>query len=130
LVKPGRFVQFVEADITSFKGGDEHAGMSEFMRFCKRAFPEAKINHSSGPSIKDWLKESGTFEVTEDVLSFEMGVAASSEEMRKETTDNMLAIIDNLSTFCLRKSSTLQSSLVVAHDLTRRRNPKLLVHGE
>jgi SAM-dependent methyltransferase len=113
LVKPGGFVQFLEADMTSFKGGNEHAGMSEFMRFCKRAFPEAKMNPSSGPSIKNWLKDSGAYEVTEDVLSFEMGVAASSEEMRKETTDNMLAIIANFTTICLRKSSIAKSSFMI-----------------
>ncbi|KAF2656936.1 methyltransferase GliN [Lophiostoma macrostomum CBS 122681] len=102
LVKPGGFVQFVEADMTSFKGGNEHPGMSEFMRFCERAFPEAKMNPRPGPRIKEWLKESGAVDVTEDILSFEMGVSALSEEMRTETTDNMLAIIANFATVCLQ----------------------------
>jgi SAM-dependent methyltransferase len=40
LVKPGGFIQFIEADMISFEGGEGHEGMSKFMQFVETAFPQ------------------------------------------------------------------------------------------
>jgi len=95
LVKPGGYIQFVEADMMSFEGGENHSGLTRFMAFVNKAFPQAKMNHRPGPGIKHWLENAGASGVQEEVFAFKMGAAATSEEMRKATTENMNAIISN-----------------------------------
>jgi hypothetical protein len=96
LVKPGGYIQFVEADMMSFEGGENHLGLSRFMKFVDKAFPQVNMNHRPGPGVKGWLESVGASAVHEEVFSFKMGAAASSKEMRETTTDNMKAMIASL----------------------------------
>lgn len=43
LVKPGGFIQFIEADMMSFEGGEGHEGLSKFMQFVEKAFPQVSL---------------------------------------------------------------------------------------
>ncbi|KAF2201746.1 hypothetical protein GQ43DRAFT_448605 [Delitschia confertaspora ATCC 74209] len=42
LAKPRGYKQLSEADTHSFKGGEEHSGMTKFMEYTARAFPEMR----------------------------------------------------------------------------------------
>ena len=99
LVKPAGYIELIEADMLSFEGGEDHPGFSEFMRYAAQAFPEVKMNSSAGPKLKTWIEDTGAEAVQEVVFSFKMGVAADTEDMRKETTDNMASIIANFALF-------------------------------
>ncbi|KAF1960871.1 methyltransferase GliN [Byssothecium circinans] len=99
LVKPGGYIVLIEADMLSFEDGENHPGMTEFMKYAARAFPEVKMNPSAGSELKRLIKDAGAQDVKEVVFSFGMGVAADTEGMLKETTENMASIIANFALF-------------------------------
>ena len=105
LVKPRGYLQFVEADMTSFETGPDHGGMTKFIDYVTIAFPQVNMNASPGPKIKGWLEDAGAIDVKEEIFTFKMGAAADDEEFRKATEENLMVMIDNFSTVTSSESS-------------------------
>jgi hypothetical protein len=108
LVKPGGYIQLVDANLVGYDGGEAHPGMSKLMEFIQRGFTEAGMNPAPGPSISGWLRRAGATEIEETVLSFPMGRLAATPIARKSTKANLEAMIDN---FAMIGSSKLHSLL-------------------
>ena len=105
LVKPGGYIQLVDANLVGYDGGEEHPGMTRLMQFIKRAFTEAGMNPAPGPSLAAWLGKAGATDIEETVFSFPMGRLAATPQAQKSTTANLQAMIDN---FAMIGSSELR----------------------
>lgn len=108
LVKPGGYIQLVDANLLGYDGGADHPGMSMMMDFIKRGFTEAGMNPAPGPSIQGWLRETGAADIEETAFSFPMGRLAATPEAQRSTTANLVAMIDN---FAVIGSSKLEWGL-------------------
>ncbi|CAG8958460.1 hypothetical protein HYFRA_00009774 [Hymenoscyphus fraxineus] len=95
LVKPGGYLQIVEASNTHFDAGDKHVYMERAMEFLVRYFAEFGATASPGPSAVGWMREAGVVDIREEVLSIPIGVKAVTPEDQAATTANILNIIDN-----------------------------------
>jgi len=96
LVKPGGYIQIIEGDLLSFDGGADRPGMAALMDFCEKAFPKAGMNNTAGRYLKDWLETAGATEVESKIISYEMGAAAKTKDMKEATTDHIMDMIDNI----------------------------------
>jgi gliotoxin biosynthesis N-methyltransferase len=95
LVKPGGFIQLVDANLLGYDGGEQHPGMDQMMAYMKRGFEEAGMNAAPGPLVASWLRNSGAVDVQDNVFSFPMGSMAATPEAQTNTTSNLSAMIDN-----------------------------------
>jgi hypothetical protein len=110
LVKPGGYIQLVDANLTGYDRGENHPGMSRMMDFIQRGFTEAGMNPAPGPFIADWLRKAGAVNIQETVLSFPLGCKASTKEAQVSTTENLTNMVDN---FAMIGSSKKPSHLFV-----------------
>lgn len=133
LVKPGGYIQLVDADLMRYDGGEAHPGMSKLMKFIQRAFTEAGMNPAPGPSIAGWLRKAGATDIEETVLSFQMGRLAAKSMAQKSTTANLEAMIDNFamigSSECIPSCATTAQNLNATNTvrLNTNRDPRVLV---
>lgn len=104
LVKPGGYIQLVEADLLGYISGSKHPGMTELMKYMKRAFVEMGGDPAPGPNVKSWLDNAGAVDITEQVMSFELGCAAPTPELRQMSTANLSGMIDNFASVGSSKS--------------------------
>ncbi|KAF2649968.1 methyltransferase GliN [Lophiostoma macrostomum CBS 122681] len=125
LVKPGGYLQLVDANLLGYDGGDAHPGMTRMMEYMQRGFTEANMNPAPGPNLAAWVTAAGAMDVREEVLSFPMGRLATTEDDQQNTTGNLCAMIDN---FAMIGSSTY----LVCHSRSvrtdRSRNSRILVY--
>jgi SAM-dependent methyltransferase len=105
LVKPGGYLQIVDANLGGFDSGDEHPGMTEAMNYFVRAFTEAGLEPKPGPRAAKWFEEVGAVNVKEQVLSFPVGVKAADLDDQTSTTVNLCNIIDNFAAIGASKKS-------------------------
>jgi SAM-dependent methyltransferase len=103
LVKPGGYIQLVDANLLGYDGGDAHPGMTRMMRYMQRGFTDANMNPAPGPNLAEWVKAAGALDVKEEVLSFPMGCLAATNADQQNTTSNLVNMIDN---FAMIGSST------------------------
>ncbi|KAF2869623.1 methyltransferase GliN [Massariosphaeria phaeospora] len=101
LVKRGGYIQLVESDLTSFDR-DGHRGMSMFMDFAAKAFPEANLNNCPGRFSKDWLETAGAVDVETKQITCGMGAQADTPTLREETTDHVITMIENIESITSR----------------------------
>lgn len=102
LVKPGGYIQLVDANLLGYDGGDAHPGMTKMMRYMQRGFTDANMNPAPGPNLAEWVGTAGAIDVKE-VLSFPMGCLAATDADQQNTTSNLVNMIDN---FAMIGSST------------------------
>lgn len=103
LVKPGGYIQLVDANLLGYDGGDTHPGMSKMMSYMQRGFTDANMNPAPGPDMAKWVKAAGALYVKEEILSFPMGRLAATKSDQQNTTANLANMIDN---FAMIGSST------------------------
>jgi len=96
LVRPGGYIQIIEGDLLSFDGGVNHPGMAKLMDFCEKAFPKAGMNNTAGRYLKGWLEEAGAVDVQSKIISYEMGAAANTQDLKDATTDHIMDMIGNI----------------------------------
>ncbi|KAL1599499.1 hypothetical protein SLS60_007302 [Paraconiothyrium brasiliense] len=95
LVKPGGYIQLVDANLLGYDGGDAHPGMSRMMSYIQRGFTDANMNPAPGPDVAEWVKAAGALDVKEEIFSFPMGRLAATESDQQNTTANLVNMIDN-----------------------------------
>ncbi|KAF2711260.1 methyltransferase GliN [Pleomassaria siparia CBS 279.74] len=100
LVRPGGYIQLVDADLMGFERGEGHAGMTAMMDFMSQFFAQGGMDPSSGPKLEAWLKAAGVEDVTTRPLSFGMGKAAKTQQLAEDSTWNVLTLVDNFKFVC------------------------------
>jgi hypothetical protein len=126
LVKPGGYIQLVEADMTSFDR-DGHPGESEKMDFMAKFFATGDMDPATGPKLAHWLTEAGAVDVEIKMMSFGIGSRGKTQEQRENSKWNELTIVDNLSFVCERKFHLSPKSSINLADMVHR-DPGILVH--
>ncbi|KAI9872806.1 MAG: hypothetical protein M1830_001176 [Pleopsidium flavum] len=94
LVKPGKFIQLVDGDLLGFDR-DGHPAFAKMMDFIERAFAQGGMNPIPGRSLKPWLEAAGATDVVAQEYEFGLGVKAGTPEKQKQTTANIMGMIDN-----------------------------------
>jgi ubiquinone/menaquinone biosynthesis C-methylase UbiE len=126
-VKPGGYLQIVDAKLDGFDRGEEHTGMMNAMDYFIKAFIEHGLEPRPGPSAAEWMRQAGAVDVHEEVMSFNVGIKAATPEDQTSTTINLTTIIDNFAAIGSRKSWPYDCSIIDEY-LTLNRNLQLLVH--
>jgi hypothetical protein len=111
LVKPGGYIQLVDADLMAFERGDNHPGMTEPMEFMGRFFAQGGMDPSSGPKLEVWLKTAGAEDVTTRPMTFGMGKNAKTDELAEQSAWNILTLVDNFKFVCESKCPVNTSSV-------------------
>ena len=103
LVKPGGYLQIVDANLSGFDEGEGHIGMVNAMNYFVKAFTEHGLEPRPGPSAVEWMRQAGAVDVHEQVMSFPVGITAATSEEQTSTTVNLCTIIDNFAAIGSRK---------------------------
>jgi hypothetical protein len=80
LVKPGGWIQLVEADHSMFTG----PAMGELFELVKEVFGAMDVGHAHAREIKDLLNEAGLEEVHEDIRDVPLGAKNPNPEMARK----------------------------------------------
>ena len=107
LVKPGEYIQLVDGDLLGFDR-EGHPAFVKMMDFIERAFAQGGMIPIPGRSLKPWLEAAGAADVVAKVYEFGLGVKAGTAEKQRQTTANILGMIDNFAMIGSSKSSTLR----------------------
>ncbi|EHK96671.1 hypothetical protein M7I_7575 [Glarea lozoyensis 74030] len=94
-VKPGGYLQIVDANLGGFDGGEGHEAMVKAMDYFIKAFTEHGLEPRPGPSAAEWMRQAGAVDIHEEVMSFNVGIKATTPEDQTGTTVNLTTIIDN-----------------------------------
>lgn len=94
LVKPGGHIQLIDGDLLGFDR-QGHPAFAKMMDFIERAFAQGGMNAIPGRSLKEWLETAGAVNVRATVYEFGLGVKANTAEKRRQTTANIMGMIDN-----------------------------------
>ncbi|KAF2656942.1 methyltransferase GliN [Lophiostoma macrostomum CBS 122681] len=99
LVKPGGYIQLVEADMMAFDR-EGHPGMSALMDFMANFFATGDMDPSTGPKLAGWLEQAGAEDIESKVMSFGIGARGRSKEQQEKSTWNELTLVNNLRFVC------------------------------
>ncbi|ORY13906.1 methyltransferase GliN [Clohesyomyces aquaticus] len=100
LVKPGGYIQLVDANLMGFERGTGHEGISTMMDFMGKFFEQGGMDLSSGPKLESWLRAAGAEDVEVKAMSFPMGKCAKTKRLAKLSAWNMMTLVDNFAFVC------------------------------
>ncbi|KAF2265217.1 hypothetical protein CC78DRAFT_462250 [Lojkania enalia] len=85
LIKPGGWIQFVEADHSVTKG----PAMSDFFQLLSDVFAVMNTGPDYAPQLKKWLTDFGLEEVHERIFDVPIGVGNEDSEMKEKSARMM-----------------------------------------
>lgn len=103
LVRPGGYIQLVDADLLGFEKDAGHEGMAEMMNFMTKFFAMGGMDPVSGPKLESWLRKAGAEDVEVKAMSFPMGKRAETSDMQRLSTWNQLTLVNNFAYVCSSK---------------------------